>query len=127
MSRLAALQGHAVPTHRFGMVDTTPEGVSVLMLSRAQRAEAWWQSRFAQSDVRRLAITKLTRNDLPALWCAEDRVLLLRGEATLTVAGRPVHLRSGDHLFLPAGTHHVVQHTTDGALWLAIHLHPQQP
>ncbi len=79
MSRLAALQGHAVPTHRFGMVDTTPEGVSVLTLSRAQRAEAWWQSRFAQSDVRRLAITKLTRNDLPALWCAEERVLLLRG------------------------------------------------
>ncbi len=57
----------------------------------------------------------------------DEWVLLLRGEATLTVAGRPIHLRSGDHLFLPAGTHHVVQHTSDGALWLAIHLHPQQP
>lgn len=57
----------------------------------------------------------------------QDEWVLLRGEATLEVAGQPVHLRSGDHLFLPAGTHHVVRHTADGTLWLAVHLHPEQP
>ena len=79
LSRLAALQGHAVPGHRFSMVDTTPEGVAVTELKRSARAQEWWQSRFAQSDIRQLPSDKITRNDLPALWCSEERVLLLRG------------------------------------------------
>lgn len=53
----------------------------------------------------------------------DEWVLLLRGEATLEVAGRPFELRAGDYLFLPAGTHHVVRRAADGALWLAVHLH----
>lgn len=79
LSRLAALQGHAVPTHRFGMVDKTPEGLAVADLNRAQRAQAWWQSRFPQSDIRVMSPDKIDRSDLPALWCHEDRILLLRG------------------------------------------------
>lgn len=54
----------------------------------------------------------------------DEWVLLARGEARLTVAGETVELTAGDHLFLPAGTPHRVEHTSDGALWLAIHLHP---
>lgn len=53
----------------------------------------------------------------------DEWVLLLQGEATLEVSGRPVQLRSGDHLFLPANTPHVVRHVTNGAIWLAVHLH----
>jgi cupin 2 domain-containing protein len=34
-----------------------------------------------------------------------------------------VQLKSGDHLFLPARTPHTVQCVSDGALWLAVHLH----
>lgn len=54
----------------------------------------------------------------------DEWVLLVRGEATLEVAGDALGLHSGDYLFLPAGTPHTVQHVSDGALWLAVHLHP---
>lgn len=54
----------------------------------------------------------------------DEWVVLLQGEATLEVAGEAVELRSGDYLFLPAGTPHVVRRVTNGALWLAVHLHP---
>ncbi|WP_312234935.1 cupin domain-containing protein [Stutzerimonas nitrititolerans] len=54
----------------------------------------------------------------------DEWVVLLQGEATLEVAGKAVELRSGDYLFLPAGTLHVVWRVTNGALWLAVHLHP---
>jgi len=40
-------------------------------------------------------------------------------------AGKAVELRSGDYLFLPAGTSHMVRRVTNGALWLAVHLHPE--
>ena len=54
----------------------------------------------------------------------DEWVVLLRGEAVLTVSGKLVALGAGDHVFLPAGTPHTVEHTTDGAMWLAVHLHP---
>ena len=53
----------------------------------------------------------------------DEWVALLAGEATLEVAGASVELRSGDYLFLPAGTHHVVRRVTEGAVWLAVHLY----
>lgn len=37
--------------------------------------------------------------------------------------GASVSLKSGDHLFLPAGTPHTVTQVSDGAIWLAVHLH----
>jgi cupin 2 domain-containing protein len=55
----------------------------------------------------------------------DEWVVLLRGEARLRVAGVPIELRTGDYLFLPAGTEHTVEGTSEGALWLAVHLHPQ--
>lgn len=54
----------------------------------------------------------------------DEWVLLVSGEATLEVEGRPCELRAGDHLFLPAGTPHRVLRTTAGATWVAVHLHP---
>jgi len=53
----------------------------------------------------------------------DEWVVLLTGEATLDVAGRKVPLRAGDYLFLPARTPHTVRQVSDGALWLAVHLH----
>jgi cupin 2 domain-containing protein len=53
----------------------------------------------------------------------DEWVAMLQGEATLEVAGEAVELRSGDYLFLPAGTPHTVRRVSEGALWLAIHLH----
>jgi cupin 2 domain-containing protein len=54
----------------------------------------------------------------------DEWVLLVQGEAVLKVAGETVSLKSGDYLFLPAGVPHTVERTSEGAMWLAVHLHP---
>lgn len=53
----------------------------------------------------------------------DEWVLLVRGEAEMEVAGESVALKAGDHLFLPAGTAHIVTSASEGAMWLAVHLH----
>ena len=53
----------------------------------------------------------------------DEWVVLLRGEATIELAGTAVELRPGDHLFLPSGTPHAVTRASEGALWLAVHVH----
>ena len=63
----------------------------------------------------------------PGFWYEQPEdewVVLLQGQAVMDVDGRTVPLTSGDHLFLPAQTPHTVLQVSDGALWLAIHLHP---
>lgn len=55
----------------------------------------------------------------------DEWVLLVRGDADLTVGGMRVTLEAGDHLFLAAGVPHTVERTSEGALWVAVHLHPE--
>ncbi len=55
----------------------------------------------------------------------DEWVVLLQGQATLEVQGVSHVLNAGDHLFLPAHTPHTVVQTSPGALWLAVHLHPE--
>jgi len=57
----------------------------------------------------------------------DEWVLLIQGEALLQVDGKPVALKAGDHLFLPAGLRHTVERASAGAMWLAVHLHPEPP
>ena len=54
----------------------------------------------------------------------DEWVLLVHGEADLRVAGELRTLKTGDYVFLPAGTPHRVERTQAGTLWLAVHLHP---
>lgn len=54
----------------------------------------------------------------------DEWVLLVQGMATLLIDGRVTALKAGDHVFLPARTPHTVTEVSQGALWLAIHLHP---
>jgi cupin 2 domain-containing protein len=54
----------------------------------------------------------------------DEWVLMLRGEATLSVAGGTTRLTAGSHVFLPAGTPHAVERVSEGAVWLAVHLYP---
>lgn len=54
----------------------------------------------------------------------DEWVALLQGEATLEVAGEVIELHRGGYVFLPAGTPHTVRRVSQGAVWLAIHLHP---
>lgn len=53
----------------------------------------------------------------------DEWVVLLQGAADLIVNGEPVHLQAGQHLFIAAGTPHTVQGTSQGAIWLAVHMH----
>lgn len=53
----------------------------------------------------------------------DEWVVLVRGDAELEVAGEVVVLTCGDHLFLPSGTVHTVRTASEGAMWLAVHLH----
>ncbi len=55
----------------------------------------------------------------------DEWVVLLQGEARLSINGQTQVMRSGDYLFLPAGTPHRVEQVSEPALWLAIHLHPE--
>lgn len=56
----------------------------------------------------------------------DEWVVLLRGDAELDVAGEPVELKAGDCVFIPAATVHKVKRASQGALWLAVHLHPAE-
>ncbi len=82
LSRLAALKGHAVPAHRFGMVTRTQDGVELNTLARGERILAMWQERFPLADCREVDADKIGRTDLPAVWvdAMDDRVLLVRGQ-----------------------------------------------
>lgn len=54
----------------------------------------------------------------------DEWVVLIRGTAVLSMAGEAFTLAAGDYLFIPAGVSHRVEKTSNGALWLVLHLHP---
>jgi len=78
---------------------------------------------------RNLVVERIVSSAAPApqdyVQPQDEWVVLVSGEAALEVAGEPVALKAGDYLFLPAGTPHKVLRTSEGALWLAVHLHPE--
>ena len=52
----------------------------------------------------------------------QEWVVLLRGSATLALAGeQPMTLKAGDSLLLPAHCKHRVERASEDALWLAVH------
>lgn len=77
-------------------------------------------------DLRNLLIERITSSaGAPSSTYVQEQdewVVLLRGEATLVVDGERLELSAGDHVFLPARTPHTVERTSEGALWLAVHL-----
>lgn len=54
----------------------------------------------------------------------DEWVMLVHGEARLNLAGEVIELIAGDYLFIPAKVTHRVESASEGALWLAEHLHP---
>jgi cupin 2 domain-containing protein len=54
----------------------------------------------------------------------DEWMLLVQGEAVLDVDGAVHALTPGDHVFLPAGVPHQVLSTSQGAMWVAVHVHP---
>ena len=51
----------------------------------------------------------------------DEWVMLVRGEAEMTVNGERLLLKAGDTLLLPARVPHEVLSTSANALWLAVH------
>lgn len=83
LSRLAGLQGQAVPVHRFGMMASTDTGLSVHELSRVERMKAWWRGRFPSAEITELSLTQLQPDHFPLLWMSADekQVRLVRGRS----------------------------------------------
>ena len=54
----------------------------------------------------------------------DEWVLLVQGTAVIEIGGTTASLTAGDYVFLPANTPHCVREVSEGALWLAVHLHP---
>jgi cupin 2 domain-containing protein len=52
----------------------------------------------------------------------DEWVMLVAGEAEMTLGGKPVSLRPGDTLLLPGNVEHEVLSTSVGAIWLAVHV-----
>lgn len=80
LARLAGLQGHAVPLHRFTMMSTSATGSALAEMARALRAREWWLSALPGAEVLQLADAP-RREELPALWVSNDgrEVQILRG------------------------------------------------
>ena len=81
LSRVAALQGHAVPAHRFGMLELSRDGADIKQLALEEQACERWMARFPQAQIQRLSLASLNRNDFPLIWISAqgDAVCLLRG------------------------------------------------
>jgi len=81
LSRLAGLLGQAVPSHRFGMMSRTTDGLMVDHLSREERVKAWWLGRFPTAHIHAVDPKNLKSSDFPLLWVGSEgeQVLLVRG------------------------------------------------
>jgi cupin 2 domain-containing protein len=52
----------------------------------------------------------------------DEWIVLLEGEATLLMDNREKKLTKGETLFIPAKTPHKVIKTSDGTVWLTVHI-----
>jgi len=82
LSRLASLQGVAVPAHRFVYQQEAESGVTLEDMPVADQAIAIWGGRFPEGPIAKLKIEKLVKSDFPALWVSADgeELRLLRGK-----------------------------------------------
>ena len=53
----------------------------------------------------------------------DEWVLLLKGSACLLLTGSGERtLKAGEHMLIPAGVPHLVTHTANPTIWLAVHI-----
>lgn len=81
LSRLASLQGVAVPGHRFVYQQTADSGVSLDDMQQIDQAVAIWSQRFPDGPITKLTAEELTKADYPVVWMSDDgeKQRLLRG------------------------------------------------
>lgn len=104
LSRLASMQGHAVPWHRFAMMSVSVDGAPMEDLHWSTRVIELWRARFPSGDARQ-ANLPLSPGELPAFWIGpavadapEPEMLIVRGGlaggalSCVDVEGAPVEL-----------------------------------
>lgn len=82
LSRLAGAMGHAVPAHRFGMLERTVDGAELASLSLADRLTERWRARFPSMTVTQITLDRIEQKSFPLLWIAADEsvIYLVRGQ-----------------------------------------------
>lgn len=82
LARAAALQGQAIPIHRFSMRSLNESGLEISTLPAQLQVIEHWLATFPGGDA--ALIDTPDPADFPLLWCAADgqRQLLLRGQLT---------------------------------------------
>ncbi len=93
LTKMAALQGHAVPAFRFGMIEKTADGVEMSSLAVHRQAQELWNAMFPAGEQLELIADKLERGQFPLLWVSksDDRILLLRGQLSSRVCTAENH------------------------------------
>jgi len=81
LSRLAGVLGHAVPAHRFSMVDHSIDGADLEGLDLLDRLIERWRTRFPSMTAVDQSLDKLDPGSFPLLWVSSDgkKALLVRG------------------------------------------------
>ena len=82
LSRLASLQGIAVPAHRFVYQQQAESGVALDDLPVVDQTIAIWGGRFPDGPAAKLDLADVVKNDFPLLWVSADgsELKLLRGK-----------------------------------------------
>ena len=82
LSRLATLQGVAVPAHRFVYQQEADSGVALEDMAVADQVIAIWGARFPEGPISKLKLENLVKSDYPMLWISPDgeELRLLRGK-----------------------------------------------
>lgn len=82
LSRLASLQGVAVPAHRFVYQEQAESGVALDDMLVVDQSISIWGERFPDGPAAKLSLNKVIKNDFPLLWISADssELKLLRGK-----------------------------------------------
>jgi len=82
LSRLASLQGTAVPAHRFVYQQKSESGVALEDMAVIDQTIAIWGERFPDGPTAKIDLAKVVKNDFPLIWVSADgsELKLLRGK-----------------------------------------------
>jgi len=82
LSRLASLQGTAVPAHRFVYQQKAESGVALEDMAVIDQTIAIWGERFPDGPTAKIDLAKVVKNDFPLIWVSADgsELKLLRGK-----------------------------------------------
>ncbi len=105
---------------------TPPSNIFTLPVSTDAAPAEVFETLHEQSGVKIERIISHSAASPEGFWYDQDLdewVIVLQGDATLQIhPDRTVHLKTGDHLFLPAHQKHRVARTSALTLWLAVHI-----